>query len=552
MTWDVWGDASDARRLPAVARFIAGRVLPGEPHPVPRVASPALTPSRLDETDLEALREAAVTATDAASRALHLGGKSTPDLLARRSELVQPAPDAIVLPASHAEVAAVLRICDARGIAVVPFGGGTSVVGGVEPQAGAHRAVVALDLVRTAGLLSFDETSLLATFGAGTTGPQAEELLAAHGCTLGHFPQSFRYASLGGFAATRSSGQASSGYGRFDELVHALRAATPAGDLELGRAPASAAGPDLRELLLGSEGAFGVITEVTLRVRRMPAATLYGAWRFRDFADGAQALRALAQRGIHPAVVRLSDRVETRINAALGGHVSRLRGCLAVATFEGATKREARAVRDATAAVFAQHHGRDRGPGPARSWERGRFAAPALRDPLLDIGVLAETLETATTWAGLTALKHAVTRALDESLSAEGTKPIVMCHISHIYPAGASLYFTVIAALTAEPGPQWRRAKDAATRAIVAAGGTITHHHAVGRDHRPYLESEIGPLGVRVLEAVKATLDPSGIMNPGALLLAPPAAARDISDVVPPPQDADVRDVSAGAAEGLS
>jgi alkyldihydroxyacetonephosphate synthase len=530
MTWDVWGDASDVRRLPAVARFIAGRVLPGEPHPVPRVASPTLTPSRLDASDLEALREVADTTTDDASRALHLGGKSTPDLLARRSEQTQQAPDAIVLPSSHADVAAVLRICDARGIAVVPFGGGTSVVGGVEPEGGPHRAVVALDLVRTAGLLSFDETSLLATFGAGTTGPQAEELLAAHGCTLGHFPQSFLYASIGGFAATRSSGQASSGYGRFDALVHALRVATPAGDLELGRAPASAAGPDLRELLLGSEGAFGILTEVTVRVRRLPAATLYGSWRFRDFGDGAAALRTLAQRGIHPAVVRLSDHVETRVNAALGGHVSRMRGCLAVATFEGATTREARAVRDATAKVFGQHHGKDRGPEPARSWERGRFAAPALRDPLLDIGVLAETLETATTWASLAALKHAVTRALDESLSADGAKPIVMCHISHVYPAGASLYFTVIAALTAEPAAQWARAKDAATRAILAAGGTITHHHAVGRDHRRYLESEIGTLGVRVLEAVKATLDPNGIMNPGALVAAAAAARIDTAD----------------------
>jgi alkyldihydroxyacetonephosphate synthase len=295
-----------------------------------------------------------------------------------------------------------------------------------------------------------------------------------------------------------------------------------------------------------------VLTEVTVRVRRRPAATLYGAWRFRDFAEGAQALRTVAQRGIHPAVVRLSDRVETRVNAALGGHVSRMRGCLAVATFEGATAREARSVRDAVADVFAQHHGKDRGPEPARSWERGRFAAPALRDPLLDIGVLAETLETATTWAGLPELKHAVARALDESLSADRAKPIVMCHISHVYPAGASLYFTVIAALTAEPAAQWARAKDAATRAILAVGGTITHHHAVGRDHRPYLEAEIGSLGVRVLEAVKATLDPNGIMNPGALVLGPSSSVGDVTDTGVPPQDAGGTDVPTGAAEGLA
>ncbi len=402
---------------------------------------------------------------------------------------------------------------------VVVIGGGTSVVGGVAPEAGAHRAVVALDLVRTAGLLSFDETSLLATFGAGTTGPQAEELLAAHGCTLGHFPQSFLYASIGGFAATRSSGQASRGYGRFDDVVHALRVATPAGDLDLGRAPASAAGPDLRQLVLGSEGAFGVITEVTVRVRPRPAATLYGAWRFRDFADGAAAMRALAQRGIHPAVVRLSDRTETRINAALGGHVTRMRGCLAIATFEGTTTREARTVRDATARIFSAHHGKDRGAVPARSWERGRFAAPALRDPLLDIGVLAETLETATTWDNAFVLYDAVGRALREALTARGTPPIVWCHISHLYATGCSLYFTFLARQErAEPIEQWATAKHAACEAIITHGGTLTHHHAVGRDHAPYLEREVGPRGIAALRAVKAELDPAGIMNPGKLL----------------------------------
>ncbi|MDL9980395.1 FAD-binding oxidoreductase [Microbacterium sp. ASV49] len=519
MTWDAWGTDEDVRRLPAAARFLAARMLRGEPHPVPRIPSPRVSPSRLSVDDLTALRSAAAATTDDAARALHLGGKSTPDLLARRDPGTQQAPDAVVSPATHDEVAAVLAICDARGIAVVPFGGGTSVVGGVEPATGTHRAVIALDLEGTAGLLRFDGTSLLATFGAGTTGPQAEELLAAHGCTLGHFPQSFRYASIGGFAATRSSGQASRGYGRFDDLVHGMRFASPVGDLDLDRAPASAAGPDLRQLVLGSEGAFGVITEVTVRVHRLPKATLYGAWTFKSFADGAEAVRALTQRGIRPTVLRLSDATETRVNAALGGHVARMRGCLAVATFEGASKREAKAARDATAAVFAKHRGKDRGEAAARSWERGRFAAPALRDALLDIGVLAETLETAATWTDLAGLKDAVTVALTEALA--DTKPIVLCHISHVYPAGASLYFTVVAALTADPAAQWARAKDAASRAIVAAGGTITHHHAVGRDHRPYLEDEIGPLGVHVLQAVKATLDPNGIMNPGALVAVP-------------------------------
>lgn len=532
--WDGWG--TEPARLPAGAKAIAKTLLSGTPHPVRRRAQPELTPSRLDDADLAALGaivgDAHATRDDDV-RALHLGGKSTPDLLRRRLDDPQHAPDAVVSPADHAEVVAVLAACDARGIAVVPFGGGTSVVGGVDPERGAHRAVVALDLARTAALLGLDDVSLLATFGAGTTGPQAEELLRARGYTIGHFPQSFEYASLGGFAATRSSGQASRGYGRFDDLVHALRVATPAGVLDLGRSPASAAGPDLRELFLGSEGAFGVLTEVTVRIRPVPAATAYRAWTFPDFASGAAAMREAAQRGIRPAVVRLSDEAETRVNAAMGGHLTRLRGCLAVATFEGATDAEAEATRDALDAVFAAHGAKPRGEDPARSWERGRFAAPALRDALMDIGVLAETLETATTWANLASLKNAVTEALTTALTAAGTKPIVMCHISHVYPAGASLYLTVVAALTEDPQAQWAQAKDAASRAIGAAGGTITHHHAVGRDHRPYLEGEIGALGIDLLCAVKAVVDPRGIMNPGALV-----APAGTASPAPPPVSA--------------
>ena len=520
--WDAWG--TESTRLPPGAKALIATVLPGKAHPVPRRPAPRLTPSRLDDTDIHAL--AAVVGDDevtddAAVRTLHLGGKSTPDLLARRLDDPQPAPDAVVSPGSHAEVLAVLGVCDRRGIAVVPFGGGTSVVGGVDPDAGDRTRVIALDLARTAALWDIDETSLLATLGAGTTGPQAQELLRARGFTLGHFPQSFEYASIGGYAATRSSGQASRGYGRFDDLVHALRIATPVGELHLGRAPASAAGPDLRELFLGSEGAFGVITEVTVRIRPVPAATAYGAWTFADFAAGAEAFRELTQRGIRPTVLRLSDASETRVNALMGGHLTRTRGALAVATFEGVDASEADAALAVTDTLFRRHGASARGEDPARSWERGRFASPGLRDTLLDIGVLAETLETATTWTNLGALKTAVTRALTVSLAAEGTKPIVMCHISHVYPAGASLYFTVIAALTTDPAAQWRRAKDAAFRAIGAAGGTITHHHAVGRDHRPYLEAEIGDLGISILRAVKATVDPRGIMNPGVLV--PPA-----------------------------
>ncbi|WP_019182231.1 FAD-binding oxidoreductase [Microbacterium yannicii] len=518
-SWDAWG--TEPAPLPPGAKALLTTLLPGKPRPVPRRERPTLTPSALADDDLTALRgivgENGATRADDA-RMLHLGGKSTQDLLRRRLDDPQTAPDAVVRPAGHDGVAAVLALCHQRGLAVVPFGGGTSVVGGVDPERGAHRAVIALDLSGTAALLGLDEVSLLATFGAGTTGPQAEELLRPRGYTLGHFPQSFAYASLGGYAATRSSGQASRGYGRFDDLVHALRVATPVGDLDLGRSPASAAGPDLRELFLGSEGALGVLTEVTVRVRPVPAVTAYRAWTFPDFASGASALREATQRGIRPTVLRLSDETETRVNAVMGGHLTRMRGSLAVATFEGSTPAEAEATRDALEAIFTAHGAKSRGEDPARSWERGRFSSPALRDTLLDAGVLAETLETAATWARLPGLKTAVTDALTRSLTASGTKPIVLCHISHVYPAGASLYFTVVAALTEQPQAQWARAKDAASRAIGEAHGTITHHHAVGRDHRGYLAGEIGDLGTEILRRVKSTLDPRSIMNPGVLV----------------------------------
>ncbi len=517
--WDAWG--TQPASLPAGAKTLLATLLPGRPHPLARIADPRLSPSRLDDADLDdlaAIVGAGHATRDDAVRRVHLGGKSTPDLIRRRSPEVQAAPDAVVSPGSHDEVRAVMDHCDRAGIAIVPFGGGTSVVGGVDPERGTHDAVIALDLARTAALLDLDRTSLLATLGAGTTGPQAEELLGAHGLTLGHFPQSFEFASIGGFAATRSSGQASRGYGRFDELVHTLRVATPRGDLQLGRAQAGAAGPDLRELFLGSEGALGVLTEVTVRVRPAPRATAYAAWTFPDFAAGTEALREATQRGIRPTVVRLSDTTETRVNAAMGGHLGRLGGSLAIMTTEGFDDAEADATARALDAVFTARGAKPRGEAPARSWERGRFASPALRDALLDVGVLVETLETATTWAHLPDLKASVTAALTDALAAHGTKPIVMCHISHVYPAGASLYFTVACAMTPDPLTQWASAKDAASRAIIANAGTITHHHAVGRDHLPYLESEIGALGTDVLRAVKERLDPRGIMNPGVLV----------------------------------
>jgi alkyldihydroxyacetonephosphate synthase len=402
----------------------------------------------------------------------------------------------------------------------------------VEPIRGAFSAVVALDLSRMDELVSVDEESLTATFQPGIRTPRAEQLLSERGLTLGHLPQSYEQASLGGYAATRSAGQSSTGHGRIDELVVGLRCQTPSGELVLGRGPASAAGPDLRQLVMGSEGVFGIITEVTVRVRRLPAERRYEGFVVPDFAAGQRILRRLAQEEALPDIARLSDEGETRVTLAMagGGRLKaaavraylRLRrvsgGCLLILGWEGVPSSVAFRRKSARRALTSER-GVSLGRSAGEAWRRGRFSGPYLRDDLLDHGVLVETLETAARWRDLSRLHGAVRDALTEALREDGRSPLVGCHVSHVYPTGASLYFTVLtgARVGAEVA-QWDAAKRAATDAIMATDGTLTHHHAVGSVHAPWLAAEIGELGVDVLRAVKSRLDPAGILNPGKLL----------------------------------
>src|SRR6201997_4969707 len=525
MKWNAWGDPHETKPLSDGIRLLLKQALGVTDSPTAELDPDQVTlrPSQLADDHREAL--AAIVGRGYCrvgdrDRLLHAGGKSTLDLLRRRESGVQDAPDAVLLPGSDDEVIAILRYCSQHGIAVVPFGGGTSVVGGLDPIRGEFDAVVSLDLRRFDRLHTFDAVSGEAEFGAGVTGPQAEQLLAAHGFSLGHFPQSFEFASLGGYAATRSSGQDSAGYGRFDDMIRGLHVITPAGALNLGRAPQSAAGPDLRQLLIGSEGVFGIITRVRVRVHTSPDATRYEAWSFPDFATGTAALRAVTQTGTGPTVIRLSDEAETGVNLATTesiGEDTITGGCLAITVFEG-TEAHVESRHAETRALIEAKGGTSLGEAPARAWEHGRFSAPYLRDSLLSAGALCETLETATNWSNIPALKAAVTQALTASLAESGTPALVMCHISHVYPTGASLYFTVVAGQRGNPIEQWLAAKKAASDAIMATGGTITHHHAVGADHRAWMRDEVGELGVQVLRAVKATLDPAGILNPGKLI----------------------------------
>jgi alkyldihydroxyacetonephosphate synthase len=525
MKWNAWGDPAEAKPLSEGIRSLLKQALGLDDSTTAELEAEQvrLRPSALSEADRDALAAivgAEYFGVEDRARLLRAGGKSTLDLLRRKDSGVQDAPDAVLLPGSEEDVAAILRFCADRSIAIVPFGGGTSVVGGLDPIRGDFKAVISLDLRRLDRLHALDEVSGEAELGAGLTGPDAERLLGERGYSLGHFPQSFQFATIGGFAATRSSGQDSAGYGRFNDMVRGLRTVTPAGVLDLGRAPESAAGPDLRQLMIGSEGLFGIITRVRVRVHPVPETTRYEAWSFPDFATGADALRAVVQTGTGPTVIRLSDEAETGVNLATTESIGEDRvtgGCLAITVFEGTDAHTASRHAE-THALLKAKGGRSLGEAPARAWEHGRFGAPYLRDSLLSAGALCETLETATSWSNVHVLKAAVTEALTTSLAESGTPALVLCHISHVYPTGASLYFTVVAGQRGNPIEQWRKAKAAASDAMMRTGATITHHHAVGADHRPWMRDEVGDLGVAVLRAVKATLDPAGILNPGKLI----------------------------------
>ena len=537
MRWWGWGEDGHAVALPLSAETLLQEEL--EVDPSARRLPVAFEAVSVPDSRLPAAaRERLVAVVGAENvrdaredRIGHAVGRSYPDLVRIRSGDASSAPDAVVLPDSAEQVAAVLAACAEHRVAVIPFGGGTSVVGGVEPVRDGMDAAVSLDLGRLTSTVEVDRTSLTARLDAGLFGPEAERRLGAEGVTLGHFPQSFEYSTVGGWVATRSAGQASTGYGRIDELVEAVRCVTPVGEIGTRAVPASAAGPSIRELLVGSEGVLGVICEATVRVRPAPAFRRYEAWSFASFAEGCDAFRVMEQAEASADVNRLSDEAETGLSNAmassgsraegLGKRYLRLRGhehgCIAILGFEGEEEDVERRRRH-TAGLLRAGGGISIGPRPGEAWLRGRYSGPYLRDELLDRRVMVETLETATSWANLESLHAAVADALRKTLGERGTPALVMCHVSHLYPSGASLYFTFLARQEDDAMAQWRAAKTAASEAIMAGGGTITHHHAIGRDHREWMRAEVGELGLELIRAAKERLDPAGIMNPGKLL----------------------------------
>ena len=450
---------------------------------------------------------------DAHARASHALGKAYRDVVRGfRGQFAEP-PDIVAQPRDEADVERWLSWCADAGVVAIPFGGGTSVVGGVEPR-GIDGPVVSLDLRALDRVLEVDPISRAARIQAGATGPVLEEQLKPHGLTMRHYPQSFEYSTLGGWIATRAGGHFATLWTHIDDLIESVRAITPRGAWESRRLPGSGAGPSPDRMLIGSEGILGVITEAWVRVQQRPRFRASAGVEFGDFASGAEAARALAQSGLHPSNCRLLDEGE----AALTGASSTGKAVL-VLGFESADHPldpwMARALE-----LCADHGGVTGEPSAGRgdaegSWRSAFLQAPYLRDTMVAAGVLAETFESSITWNRFAEFVRSVRTGAEAALG-EGR---VTCRLTHVYPDGAAPYFTVLApARRGDELAQWQEVKDAAGEAIIAAGGSITHHHAVGRDHRPWYDRQRPEPFAAALRGAKAELDPAGILNPGVLI----------------------------------
>ncbi len=526
--WNGWGDDTITYPLHAAPRqYLTELVGPGTP---PRDATleevvATVAPSRLPPHEL--------VVDDPVERIRHARGQSLPDWIDLRSGRIVTLPDGVAWPTTDAEVRDLLRYAGEVEARVIPYGGGTSVVGHINPLPG-DAPVLTIDLGRLNRLRQFDEISHLATFGAGVMGPDLEAQLRARGCTLGHFPQSFELSTLGGWIVTRSSGQQSLGYGRIEGLFAGGMLETPLGRLELPSFPASAAGPDLREVVLGSEGRLGILTEATVRVAPLPETEAFHAVFFPDFASGREAVRKIMQSRLPLSMMRLSTAVETQTTLALAGR-ERLIGALErLLSLRGAgdekcmlllgvTGREAlvKMTRREALDIAGQHEGVHVGRTFGKEWHKSRFRTPYLRNTLWALGYAIDTLETAVNWADIPTMVEAIESALRPGLEAAGERVHVFTHLSHLYPYGSSIYTTYLFRLAPDPDEtlhRWQVLKAAASQAIVAHGGTISHQHGIGTDHLPYLASEKGELGLAGIRDLCRSFDPEGIMNPGKLV----------------------------------
>lgn len=523
--WNGWGETERNFYLPLAALSYLEELLGAGTH-IPdadyQISLYAVPPSRLPDHPL--------ISTDDEARLLHARGQSLPDWIALRSGKIGIFPDGVATPESGDDVRELLRFAQEIGFVLIPYGGGTSVVGHINPLPGA-RPSLTVDMRRMNRLLNLDEESRLALFSAGVTGPEIEAQLKPHGYTLGHFPQSWELSTLGGWIATRSSGQQSYLYGRIEDLFAGGTIETPVGKIQLPSLPASAAGPDLRQFVLGSEGRLGVITQAEVRVSPLPEEEMFFGAFFRDWESGMAAMRALAQTRAPISMARLSDPLETETTLALAGRERlitfadyglRLLGHGAGRTlliygitgdhvFVSSARQEMRT-------ILRRFGGLPVGTIIGRQWEKSRFFTPYLRNTLWDLGYALDTLETALPWRGVEAARAEVIQAIEQAFQSEGSRSLVFSHLSHIYTDGASLYITYIFPIGEDLERTlhiWSLAKHAASVRIIANGGTISHQHGVGLDHIGYMEEEKGPIGLRLLEGMSKAIDPQEILNPG-------------------------------------
>ena len=528
-TRSFWGWGNDEARIDA-DELAAVKALVEMALGVPCPA--ALAPPALDAVRLPPVRVAppaalkAIVSQAPRDRAAHTYGKAYRDIVRGLAGDFAAAPDAVAYPRSEAEVTAVLAWCDARDLAAIPYGGGSSTVGGVEARRDEGRGAVSIDLAGLDQVVEVDRASRAARIQGGVLGPALEAALRPHGLSLRHYPQSFEFSTLGGWIATRSGGHFATLHTHIEDFVEAVRVVTPRGVVATRRLPASGAGPSPDRLFAGSEGALGVITEAWMRLQERPRFRASATLRFADFLQAAAAARALGQSDLYPTNCRLLDAGEARNSGAGDG----TRHLLLVA-FESADH-PLDPWMDRALALCREHGGEHReGAGRTRTGDEGErdgaagawrslfLRAPYLRDGLCTLGLIAETFETAITWDRFAAFHASVMEATRAAAARIGGAAAVTCRLTHVYPDGAAPYFTVIA--PARPGSQvvmWDEIKAAASEAILAGGGTITHHHAVGRDHRPWYDRERPDLFAEMLRGAKRAVDPGSIMNPGVLV----------------------------------
>jgi alkyldihydroxyacetonephosphate synthase len=476
--------------------------------------------------------------TSTLDRVSHSLGKSYRDLLRARAGLVPNLTDAVVYPGNEKEIEAVLKMAEDEGIAVTPYCGGSSVVGGIEPFDNGFSGCLSLDLRRMDRLIAYSPESRTATFEAGIWGPELEAELSRRGLYLGHAPESFLFSGLGGWIASRSAGRQSTGYGKIEDMVESVRMITPRGIIETRDVPACATGPDLNRLVCGSEGTLGIITRATMKVRPLPDTYDYRGLLFKEFEGGVQAVRELMQKGVIPETIRISDAEESAfamrvrktsssaikeqgmqaaLRALAGLGYSFETGAFAILGCEG-KKVEVSGRVKRMQAICRSHGAVPLGKSAGGEWYHGRYDHPYLRDIMFGWGVMTDTLETATTWDNIMNLYRTTKAAIRKALTDYDSKAIVTCHLSHSYPTGSSLYFIFLGKIArGREIEQWEHIKKLAGDSIIENGGTITHHHGVGYEHAPWFVREYGDQGMEALRGLKGACDPAGIMNPGKL-----------------------------------